>query len=96
MQLLPGPCSGVPETAVVVVVGELLNEAARKLLMKKTRAITIIINSRMRDLLLVALTARLLRGSSLYSFLCVANMIFNLLWLLFSGCLRTKIPCAGS
>ena len=82
MQLLPGPCSGVLDTAVVVV-GELLNEAARKLLMKKTKAITIIINSKMRDLLLVALTAKLLRGSCLYSFLCIATMIFNHLWLIF-------------
>ena len=63
MQLLVGPPSGLLDTAVVVA-GVLLNEAARKLVMKKTKAITIIISSRMRDLLLVALTARLLRGSS--------------------------------
>jgi hypothetical protein len=63
MQLLVGPSSGLFDTAVVVA-GVLLNEAARKLLMKKTKAITIIISSRMRDLLLVALTARLLRDAS--------------------------------
>ncbi|HKU49519.1 MAG TPA: hypothetical protein VJP79_06190 [Nitrososphaera sp.] len=63
MQLLPDPSRpepAVPAVVVVVVVvvaGELLKEAARKLLMKKTSAITIIISSKMRDLLLVALTA---------------------------------------
>lgn len=75
-QLLPEACS--PEFgAAVVAAGGLVKEAARKLLMKKTRAMTIIISRRMRDLLLVALTARILRASSLYSFL--SPMIFNLL-----------------
>lgn len=69
-QSLPSACSAVPVPAVVVVWG-LVKEAARKLLMKKTKAITIIISSKMRDLLLVALTARILRASSLYSFLCM-------------------------
>ena len=39
----------------VFVVGLLVNEAARKLLIKKTRAMTTIIKSSRRDLLLVAL-----------------------------------------
>jgi hypothetical protein len=39
----------------VFVVGPFVNEAARKLLMKKTRAMTTIMNSNNRDLLLVAL-----------------------------------------
>lgn len=77
-QSLPEACSPEPDPAVVVV-GGLVKEAARKLLMKKTSAITIIISSRMRDLLLVALTARILRASGLYSFLCNPPMIFNLL-----------------
>jgi hypothetical protein len=45
------------------VLGELLSDAAKKLLTKKTSAITIIIRSNMRDLLLVALTTVLLRAS---------------------------------
>ena len=68
-QSLPEACS--PEFgAAVVAVGGLVKEAARKLLMKKTNAMTIIISKSIRDLLLVALTARILRESSLYSFLC--------------------------
>lgn len=63
-QSVPDACAVVP-VAVVVVEGGLLKDAARKLLMKKTSAITIIISSKMRDLLLVALTARILRASSL-------------------------------
>ena len=77
-QSLPEACSPEPDPEVVAV-GGLVKEAARKLLMKKTSAITIIISSRMRDLLLVALTARILRASALYSFLCNPPMIFNLL-----------------
>jgi hypothetical protein len=42
-------------TVPAFVVGVLVNEAARKLLMKKTRAITTIMKSSRRDLLLVAL-----------------------------------------
>jgi hypothetical protein len=53
---------------VVTVDGGLLSDAARKLLTKKTRAITIIIRSNMRDLLLVALTAQLLGGKWLVFF----------------------------
>jgi hypothetical protein len=53
---------------VVTVDGGLLSDAARKLLTKKTRAITIIISSNMRDLLLVALTAQLLGGKWLVFF----------------------------
>ena len=62
-QSLPTACSVEPVPAVVVDWG-LLKDAARKLLMKNTKAITIIISSRMRDLLLVALKARILRASS--------------------------------
>ncbi|MGI0037991.1 MAG: hypothetical protein ACRD99_06505 [Nitrososphaera sp.] len=68
-QLLPDACSAELDPTVVDV-GGLVKEAAKKLLMKKTNAITIIISRRMRDLLLVALTAIILRASSLYSFLC--------------------------
>lgn len=42
-------------TVPAFVVGLLVNEAARKLLMKNTRAMTTIMNSSRRDLLLVAL-----------------------------------------
>lgn len=63
-QSVPDACTAEP-VAAVVVDGGLLKDAARKLLMKKTKAITIIISSKMRDLLLVALTASILRASSL-------------------------------
>jgi hypothetical protein len=62
-QSVPTAWSTEPVPAVVVGWG-LLKDAARKLLMKKTKAITIIISRRMRDLLLVALKARILRASS--------------------------------
>ena len=73
-QLLPCPCWSAAVVVVAVpavtVDGELLSEAARKLLMKKTRAITIIINSSMRDLLLVALTARIYLGQVVSILFC--------------------------
>jgi glutamyl-tRNA reductase len=67
MQLLSDSCWSV---VAVVGAGALDSDAARKLLIKNTRAITIINISNMRDLLLVELTIVLLRASCLYSFLC--------------------------
>ena len=53
MQLLAD--SGCWTTVPAFVVGPFVNDAARKLLMKKTRAMTTIMKSSRRDLLLVAL-----------------------------------------
>ena len=62
------PVCSVEPVPAVVPVGGLVNVAAKKLLMKKTKAITIIISSRMRDLLLVALKAMILRAKWLVFF----------------------------
>jgi len=54
MQLLPTLCGSL-KVPVGVVAGPFEKTAARKLVRKKTRATTIIMKSKIRDLLLVAL-----------------------------------------